>query len=58
MSNFLETANAASKKFAIAQAAYRARTIGDAEFLAAKREHDAASKAFDAAYSLAQSEVI
>jgi hypothetical protein len=47
----LKTANDAARKFRGEQIAYRNRTIGDAEFLAAKAEHDAACKVFDAAYN-------
>ena len=39
----------ASKKFGIAQASYRARVIGDSEFIAARKVLDAASYAFDSA---------
>jgi hypothetical protein len=46
----LEASRKASREFAEAQTAYRARNIGDAEFLAAKAKHDAACKEFDAAY--------
>jgi hypothetical protein len=31
--------------------AYRALKVGDAEFLAAKKEYDAAAKAYDTAYA-------
>ena len=41
--------NAASQEFLKAQAAYRARQIGDPEFLAAKAKFDAASHAYDIA---------
>lgn len=34
--------------------AYRARTIGDTEFLAARKLRDAANDAFDAAYAAEQ----
>lgn len=47
----LEEANKASAEFRTAQAAYRARKINDAEFLAAKAKHDASQKEFDAAYA-------
>ena len=47
----LETANKASRKFRKAQMAYRARTIGDTEFLAAQALHNAAQKAFDVAFA-------
>jgi len=42
--------NAAFEKFRVVRDAYRARTIGDVEFLAAKAEYDAATKSFDAAF--------
>lgn len=42
--------SAASREFAEAQRRYRAREIGDDEFLAAKAKHDAAQREFDAAY--------
>lgn len=48
----LTKANKASREFMAAQSAYRNRQIGDAEFLAAKALNDAASKEFDAAFSL------
>ena len=47
----LEKANKVSAEFRAAQIAYRARKIGDAEFLAAKAKYDASEKAFDAAYA-------
>lgn len=46
-----ETANKAGRVFAKAQADYRARKIGDAEFLAAKKVHDEAQRAFDKAFA-------
>jgi hypothetical protein len=48
----LEQSRMASRTFAEAQAAYRSRKIGDAEFLSAKAKHDEAMRAFDAAYAL------
>lgn len=50
----LEASRIASRTFAAAQRAYRAREIGDAEFLAARALHDAALAAFDAAYDKEQ----
>jgi hypothetical protein len=47
----LEASRKASREFAAAQTAYRARKIDDREFLAAKAKHDEACKAFDAAYA-------
>ena len=47
----LDASRIASKKFSVVTAAYRARKIGDAEYLAARREHDAAMEAFDLAYA-------
>lgn len=41
------TANAATREFMKAQAAYRSLQIGDAEFLAAKAIHDKAQGVFD-----------
>jgi hypothetical protein len=55
MSNEYATAlaahNAAFAKFDAVRTAYRALKVGDAEFLAAKNEYDAATKAYDAAYT-------
>ena len=45
------TAGEASKVFRIAQLAYRARTIGDTEFLAARAVFTKAMTDFDAAES-------
>ena len=45
----LAKANEASRKFSAIQKAYRAREIGDAEFLAGKAEWNASTKAFDIA---------
>jgi hypothetical protein len=47
----LEASRKASREFAIVVADYRARKVGDAEFLAAKAKHDEANKVFDAAYA-------
>lgn len=47
----LESHNAASKIFTAAQAAYRARTIGDAEFITARKAFDAATEIYDAAFN-------
>jgi len=43
--------NAASKVFTVAQNAYRARTIGDAEFVAARKAFDAATEIYDVAFA-------
>lgn len=48
----LTKSNAASAQFRIAQQAYRDRTIGDQEFLAAKSVHDIACKLFDGAFEM------
>ena len=48
--------NAATKAFTSVTLAYRARTIGDFEFIAARKAFDAASKIFDAAFA-AESEI-
>lgn len=42
--------NVAIAKFHAVRDAYRARTVGDAEFLAAKKEYEAATKVYDAAF--------
>lgn len=47
----LETAREASRVFAKAQADYRARRIGDREFLAARAVYDESDRAFDAAFA-------
>lgn len=44
--------HAAGAKFDPVRKAYRARTIGDAEFLAAQREYKAAEAAFDLVWGL------
>lgn len=49
-SKALDKANLASKVFRTYQLAYRAREIGDKEFLEAKAVHDAACAEYDAAY--------
>lgn len=41
----------AERKYGVALAAYRAMRITDAEFLALRAEHEAATKAFDAAFA-------
>ena len=46
-------ANAAGQAFAAAQAAYRARRIGDDEFLAARAAFNAANAAYDVAWNAA-----
>lgn len=46
----LEVARLASQAYVKAQLAYRARKIGDVEFLAARKAHDVARDAFDAAF--------
>ena len=43
--------NAAFAKFDAVRTAYRAQKVGDAEFLTAKKEYDAATNAYDAAYA-------
>jgi hypothetical protein len=47
----LEVANAATLKYQGAQKAYRAREIGDDEFLTAQSEYKQAEMVFDAAFS-------
>jgi hypothetical protein len=47
----IESSNVAQRKYEIARNAYRARTIGDAEFLAARKEYAEAQAAFDVAYA-------
>jgi hypothetical protein len=47
----LEDHSAAFRKFDAVRADYRARKVGDDEFLAAKKEYDAATAAYDAAYA-------
>lgn len=47
----LNAHNAAFSKFAAVRADYRASKVGDAEFLAAKKEFDAATTVYDAAFS-------
>jgi head-tail adaptor len=58
MSDAYTTALIASReafaKFDAARKAYRARQIGDAEFLAAKAEYAESEKAFDIAFSAEQ----
>lgn len=49
-----ERSGEAIRKFRVAQQAYRAREIGDREFLAARRAYDAAMAGFDAAYAREQ----
>jgi hypothetical protein len=44
-------ANAASKAYGVAVAAYRARTIGDAEYLKAHKIYMAAEAEFDVAFA-------
>jgi hypothetical protein len=43
--------SAAGAKFTAVTEAYRARTIGDAEFLAARAEYEAIEAVYDAAYA-------
>lgn len=43
----------AEKVYSEAVASYRARKIGDAEFVAARKVRDAVSAEFDAAYAVA-----
>lgn len=47
--------NAALAVFGPIQAAYRARKIGDAEYLAGRKVMEEANKAFDLAFSAEQS---
>lgn len=47
----LEAHDAAFHKFDAVRKAYRAREVGDAEFLAAKAEYDAATAIYDAAFA-------
>lgn len=42
--------NVAINTFHAVRDAYRAQTVGAAEFLAAKKEYEAASKVYDAAF--------
>ena len=46
----MEVSNKAIKAFSAAQIAYRGRTIGDSEFLAARAVYDKAMAAFDEAF--------
>lgn len=43
--------DAAFSKFDAVRAAYRARKVDDAEFLISKKEYDAATKVYDAAFA-------
>lgn len=43
--------DAAQRKFDAVLQAYRARTVGDDEFLAARREYGAATAVFDVAFA-------
>jgi hypothetical protein len=43
--------NAAFAKFNAVRNAYRALKVGDAEFLAAKKEYDEVTKVYDAAFA-------
>ena len=43
--------NEATAKFHAVRDAYRARQVGDAEFLAARKEYRAATAQFDAAFA-------
>jgi len=47
----LDTSNAALKVYQVAVQAYRNRTIGDAEFIAAQDIYRAAEHAFDLAFA-------
>ena len=47
----LATVRAAQERFNIVRDAYRARKIGDAEFLAAREEMTKANAAFDIAFA-------
>jgi hypothetical protein len=42
--------SAAFATYRVVRDAYQARTVGDAEYLAARAKYDAATKAFDLAY--------
>lgn len=53
----LETVREATRRFRLAQESYRARFIGDAEFLAARAAYNAASVAFDRAHEARAAEV-
>lgn len=48
---------AASAKFAAAQDAYRARTIGDAEFIAARKAHQVALAVWELEWNAAAAQV-
>lgn len=50
----LNKARRASARFQVAQSVYRARKIGDKEFLAEKALYDASTAEFDAAYAAEQ----
>lgn len=54
----LATANEASVRFTKAQLAYRAREIGDAEFLAARAAYKLAEAAFDVAFAKERSMIL
>lgn len=47
----LEASNVAIRKYNAVRDAYRARTVGDAEFLAAREAYMLAQEAFDAAFA-------
>jgi len=47
----LEAANTATDTFHKARDAYRARTIGDTEYLSARAEHNKAKATFDIAFA-------
>ena len=46
----LESHNVAFRAFDAVRNDYRARSVGDAEFLAARAKYEAATKIFDAAF--------
>ena len=52
----IETHNAAMAVFHNVRDQYRARLIGDDEFLAARRIYDEATRKFDRAFDLASAE--
>lgn len=47
----LEAHNLAQRKFNAVRDLYRAFKVGDAEFLAARKEYDAATELFDEAFA-------
>ena len=51
----LNAVREATRKFKAVRDSYRARKIGDAEFLAAKEVYDEADRAYELAYAKEQS---